>query len=67
LNTLPQFDLTADEDVKRYIKTCRAAHAVPPLSDKNFYSNILQKNADRFGPSHKFYNKGAKKVAQALT
>ena len=67
LNTLPRFDLTENEDVERYIKTCRAAPAVPPLTDKNFYSDILRRNADKFGPSHKFYNKGAKKAAQVLT
>ena len=67
LRTLPRFDLNDDNDVRRYIEMCHEAHSVPPLTDQNFYSDILQRNASKFGPPHKFYNKGAKKAAQVLT
>ena len=66
LNTLLKFDLTNTADIKSYIETCHDAHLVPPLSNKNFYDDILQRNAAMFGPRHKFQNVGANK-AQVLT
>ena len=67
LNTLSKFGLTDTEDIKSYIKACYDAHLVPPLSNRNFYRDVLQRNTERFGPPHKFYNKGAKKAPQVLT
>lgn len=67
LKTLLRFEIDNEQDMERYIKTCCDAHAIPPLTDKKFYNDIVQKNADKFGPKHKFYNKGARKAAQVLT
>lgn len=44
-----KYDFNDHTSVKQYIEACKAAHAVPKLTDQKFYENLLNKNRSRFG------------------
>ena len=44
-----RYDLKKTADVKAYIEACVSAVAVPQLTDRNFYSNMIRDNAAKFG------------------
>ena len=47
-NKCRRYDLNKPEDVNKYIEACAAAHAIPPLTDRSFYQNIIDANKDVF-------------------
>ncbi len=44
-----KFDFKIEKDVYAYVETCRKAAAIPPLSDRDFYKNLIDANKDQFG------------------
>jgi hypothetical protein len=46
-----KYNLKIEKDVYAYVETCKAAAAIPPLTDRNFYKNLLDANKDQFGSS----------------
>lgn len=42
------FDLSNILEIEDYYKLCETARNIPPLSDKEFYSNIIKENQDKF-------------------
>lgn len=43
-----RYDMSKPEDVLKYVKACEAAHAIPPLTDRDFYKTLIESNADLF-------------------
>ena len=48
-----KYDLNSKEGIEAYVNACKAAHEVPKLTDQNFYKNLIEKNADKFGSKKK--------------
>jgi hypothetical protein len=46
-------DLATEEGIKKYVKLCAEAKAIPPLSDQDFYKNMIEKNAEVFANESK--------------
>ena len=46
-------DLTDREGIERYINICKRAELVLPITDTEFFSNIIKNNAESFGPRAK--------------
>jgi hypothetical protein len=44
-----KYDLKIEKDIRAYVATCEAAAAIPELTDRNFYKNMIESNADQFG------------------
>ena len=43
-----EFDLTKDKNKRKYVVTCEEAYAIHPLTDQNFYKNMIDANQDKF-------------------
>jgi hypothetical protein len=41
-------DLATDKGINKYVELCAKAKAIPPLSDQDFYKNMIEKNAAIF-------------------
>lgn len=50
-------DLTTEDGAKSYVAACAAAAAVPPLTDRTFYSQMLKDNDHLFGSEQQRANK----------
>ena len=44
-----KYDLKIEKDIRAYVATCEEAAAIPQLTDREFYKNMLDANADLFG------------------
>ena len=44
-----KYDLKTEKGIRAYVATCEAAAAVPQLTDREFYKNMLDANAEKFG------------------
>jgi hypothetical protein len=52
-----KYDLKNEKDIRAYVETCKAAAAVPELTDRDFYKNMIDANTDQFGPSKRYRSK----------
>ena len=41
--------MNIEKDIRAYVATCEAAAAIPQLTDREFYKNMLDVNKDKFG------------------
>lgn len=48
------FDMKDEKSIQRYIQNCKAAAAVPPLTNTTFYSDLLEANKDSFHVSKRY-------------
>jgi hypothetical protein len=55
-----KYDLKNEKDVRAYVENCKAAAAIPELSDRNFYQNMIDANADKFGSPKKINEQNRK-------
>jgi hypothetical protein len=52
-----KYDLKIEKDIRAYVENCKAAAAIPELTDRNFYKNMIDANANQFGPPKKIKEK----------
>jgi len=48
-----KYNLTKEQDIRAYVENCKAAAAIPQLTDRNFYQNMIHANANQFGTRKK--------------
>lgn len=51
------FDMKDGKSVQRYIQNCKAAAAIPPLTDTSFYANLLEANKNSFHVAKRYPKK----------
>jgi hypothetical protein len=44
-----KYDFKNKNDIFSYVKACEEASKVPQLTDRQFYSNMINENKDKFG------------------
>lgn len=51
------FDMNDGESIQHYIRNCKAAAAVPPLTNTSFYNDLLEANKDSFHVAKRYPKK----------
>jgi hypothetical protein len=44
-----KYDFKNNEDILSYVKACEDANKIPKITDKKFYTNMIDENKDQFG------------------
>lgn len=57
-------DLSTDEGAQSYVAACKAAAEVPPLTDQDFYQNMLDANQHLFGSKKQLQRRKAAELAE---
>jgi hypothetical protein len=52
-----KYDLKIEKDIRSYVETCKVAAAIPELTDRDFYKNMIKFNTDKFGPQKRYKKK----------
>jgi hypothetical protein len=57
-----KYDLNTEEGIRSYIAACENSHDVPQLTDREFFSNIIRNNEDKFGSAKKMKERRANNI-----
>lgn len=58
-------DLSTDDGAQSYVAACKAAAEVPPLTNQDFYQNMLDANKHLFGSKKQLQRRKAADLAEA--
>jgi hypothetical protein len=57
-----KYDFKNKNDILSYFKACKEANIIPKLTDKDFYSNMINENKDKFGSKKQLASRKANNI-----